>query len=189
MRIGFIRHGETEWSRAGRHTGRTDVPLTAHGLEQAAALGGRLRTIGFTRAVTSPLARARLTCERAALGVPMTVDPDLVEWNYGAYEGKTSAEIFAERPGWELFRDGCPGGESPDQAAARADRVLARLRGLPQPVAVFSHGHFLRMLAVRWLGWPLFAGKNLGLDTASFGLLDQDPHHPDTPTLERWNCV
>src|SRR5262245_7850102 len=151
-RVVLARHGETAWSLSGRHTGRTDLPLTPHGEEAARRLGARLRETPFIQVLASPLQRAARTCELAGLRVTPVLAPDLVEWDYGKFEGRTSAEIRAEQPGWDLFRDGCPGGESPAQVGARADRVVARLRALDGDAAVFSSAHFLRVLTARWLG-------------------------------------
>ena len=139
----LARHGETAWSLSGQHTGRTDLPLTERGERNARALGERLRGLACARVFTSPLRRAARTCELAGFGAAAEIDPDLVEWDYGQYEGRRTAEIHAERPDWQLFRDGCPGGESPDQVGARADRVVARVRAVEGDVLVFSSGHFL----------------------------------------------
>src|ERR1700690_3137832 len=148
----LARHGETAWSLTSQHTGLTDLPLTVHGERNARRLGKRLHGLTFVRVFTSPLQRVSRTCELAGFRAGAVVDPDLVEWNYGQYEGRTSADIFKERPDWQLFRDGCPGGETPAQVGARADRVVARLRAVQGNVLVFSSGHFLRVLAGRWLG-------------------------------------
>jgi broad specificity phosphatase PhoE len=184
--IYLARHGETEWSAAGRHTGLTDLPLTARGEANACRLGGRLRGRSFVRVFTSPLQRASRTCELAGFGAAATADRDLVEWNYGAYEGKTSAEIHEGRPGWEIFRDGCPEGESAAQVAARADRVADRLRALNADALVFSHGHFLRVLAARWLGLDAGTGRGLYLGTASLSILGYE-HGLDDPAIRLWN--
>ncbi len=143
----LARHGETAWSLSGQHTGRTDLPLTERGERNARALGRRLRGLRFAKVFTSPLKRAVRTCELAGFGAAAEIDPDLVEWDYGQYEGLRTADIHAERPDWQLFRDGCPGGETPEQVGARADRVIERLRAVRGDVLVFSHGHFLRVLA------------------------------------------
>lgn len=165
--ISLARHGETAWSLSGQHTGLTDLPLTEHGEENARALGKRLSGMNFARVFTSPLQRARRTCELAGFGDAAEVDRNLVEWDYGQYEGLTSAEIHAKRPDWQLFRDGCPGGESPDQVAARADSIIGRVRPLNADVLLFSSGHFLRVFAARWLGLAPAAGKYFLLSTAS----------------------
>ena len=157
--IHLARHGETAWSLSGQHTGRTDLPLTERGERNARALGERLRGLAFAKVFTSPLNRAVRTCELAGFGAVAEIDPDLVEWDYGQYEGRRTAEIHAERPDWQLFRDGCPGGESPDQIGARADRVVGRVRAVKGNVLVFSSGHFLRVLAARWLGLDAAGGR------------------------------
>lgn len=183
--IYLARHGETEWSKSGRHTGRTDVPLTAHGEADARRLWDRFAPCEFARVFTSPLSRAAQTCELA--GLTGERDPDLMEWDYGEYEGKTTAEIRASRPGWELFRDGVPGGESVSDIAARADRVVARLKALSGTVVVFSHGHFLRVLAARWVGQPAAFARSLLLSTASVSALGFDHGKPDEPAIALWN--
>lgn len=185
-KIYLARHGETEWSLSGQHTGATDIPLTQNGERNARNLGERLRGTPFAKVLTSPLQRARRTCELAGFGAHAEVDPDLVEWNYGDYEGKRTADIRKERPDWFLFRDGCPGGESPDAIAARADRVVARLRALNTDVIVFSHGHFLRVLGARWLGLPSADGRLLLLTTASLSILGYE-HNRNEPVLRLWN--
>jgi broad specificity phosphatase PhoE len=163
------RHGETAWSLSGQHTGLTDLPLTERGEHNARRLGERLKGLTFAKVLTSPLQRATRTCELAGFGGVAEVDRDLLEWNYGEYEGRRTVEILAERPGWQLFRDGCPGGESPDQIGGRADRVVNRLRAIHGDVLVFSSGHFLRVLAARWLGFKAGAGRYFLLSTASLG--------------------
>jgi probable phosphoglycerate mutase len=182
----LARHGETAWSLSGQHTGLTDLPLTARGERNARRLGERLAGRTFAKVFASPLQRAAKTCELAGFGGAAVVDPDLVEWNYGDYEGKKTAEILKERPGWRLFRDGCPGGESVAQIGARADRVLARLRAVGGDVLVFSSGHILRVLAVRWLGLPPSDGRLLLLSTASLSILGYE-HEKDEPALRLWN--
>jgi len=142
----LARHGETAWSLSGQHTGRTDLPLTERGERNARALGERLRGMTFAKVFTSPLQRAMRTCELAGFGAVAEIDTDLVEWDYGQYEGRRTAEIHVERPDWQLFRDGCTGGESPDQVGARADRIVERLRAVHGDVLLFSSGHFLRVL-------------------------------------------
>jgi probable phosphoglycerate mutase len=184
----LARHGETEWSLAGRHTGLTDVPLTPRGEENARRLGGRLAGHAFTRVFSSPLRRAWRTCELAGFGHVATVDPDLVEWNYGEFEGLRSAEIHASMPGWNIFEHGGPGGESPADVRARADRVVARLRAIPGDVLLFSSGHFLRSVAARWLGWEVMFGRYLALDPASLSILGYE-HRADDPVIHLWNDV
>ena len=183
----LARHGETAWSLTGQHTGLTDLPLTIRGERNAINLGQRLSGINFSSVLCSPLQRARRTCELAGFGAAASIDADLVEWNYGDYEGRTSAQILAQRPDWELFRDGCPGGESPQQVGARADRVIQRLRGLAGPVLVFSSGHFIRVLAAHWIGSPSGApGRHFLLNTASLSALGYE-HDCSRPVIRLWN--
>jgi broad specificity phosphatase PhoE len=184
--IYLARHGETAWSLSGQHTGRTDLPLTERGERNARALGQRLRRLAFVKVFTSPLQRAVRTCELAGFGAVAEIDPDLVEWDYGQYEGRRTAEIHAERPDWQLFRDGCPGGESADQIGARADRVVGRLRAIKGEVLVFSSGHFLRVFAARWLGLDASAGRYLLLSTASLSALGYE-HNLTEPAIRLWN--
>ena len=183
--VWLIRHGETEWSRRGRHTGITDLPLTDAGRRAAKALVPVLARESFVRVLTSPLERARETCQLAGLGDRAQVDPDLVEWNYGDYEGLTSAEIRDRAPGWLLFRDGAPGGERPDDVSRRVDRVIARARAAPGHVAIVAHGHLLRSLAARWLGWPVAAGQHFLLDTGTVNVLSA---YHEAPAIKRWNA-
>lgn len=180
-----IRHGETEWSRTGRHTGLTDVPLTEAGRADARTVGAVLAGLELTGVWSSPLQRARSTCELAGLAGRMAIDPDLVEWDYGEYEGLTPDEIERRAPGWLIFRDGCPGGERPEHVGARVDRVIAKLRGLGGRVAVFAHGHLLRVLAARWLGLPLAAASHFMLHTSTLSTLG---YYRDIPAVERWNA-
>jgi probable phosphoglycerate mutase len=182
--VALIRHAETAWSREGRHTGRTDVPLTERGRESAAELPTRLAGWRFALVLTSPLARARETCELAGLGAQAEVQEDLLEWDYGEYEGLTSAQIERLRPDWSLWRDGCPGGERASDVAARADRVIARLADAAGPVAVFSHGHLLRVLGARWAALEGRQGARLGLFTAAICVLG---HEHGLPIIVRWN--
>ena len=182
----LARHGETAWSLSGQHTGRTDLPLTERGERNARALGERLRGLTFAKVFTSPLQRAARTCELAGFGSAAEIDPDLVEWDYGQYEGRRSAEIHAERPDWQLFRDGCPGGESPGQIGARADRVVGRVRAVKGDVLIFSSGHFLRVLAARWLGLDAAGGRYLLLSTASLSALGYE-HKLAAPAIRLWN--
>lgn len=183
----LIRHGETEWSLSGQHTGVTDVPLTARGEAEARELARRLAGIPFSRVLTSPRQRARRTCELAALNPASEIETDLVEWNYGDYEGRRSAEILQARPGWNLFLDGGLNGETPAQVSDRANRLIARLRTLKGNVALFTHGHFGRVLSVRWIGFPVSEGQHLQLDTASLSILGCDPHHHEMPVIVMWN--
>ena len=184
--IYLARHGETAWSLSGQHTGLTDLPLTVRGECNARRLGERLNGLQFASVLTSPLQRAKRTCELAGFGPRAEVDVDLVEWNYGEYEGLRTADIRAKRPGWEMFRDGFPGGESFDQIAARADRVVRRVRSIDGPVLLFSSGHFLRVLAARWLGLKAQDARHFLLDTASLSNLTYE-HDRTQPAIGRWN--
>jgi broad specificity phosphatase PhoE len=182
----LARHGETAWSLSGQHTGLTDLPLTERGERNARRLGQRLNGLAFAKVFTSPLQRAARTCTLAGFGDAADIDRDLVEWNYGDYEGLRTAEIRAERPDWQLFRDGCPGGESPDQVASRADRVVSRVRAVPGNVLLFSSGHFLRVLAARWLGLEPAAGRYFLLGTASLSALGYE-HTLSQPVIQLWD--
>jgi broad specificity phosphatase PhoE len=184
--IYLVRHGETAWSLSGQHTGLTDLPLTERGERNARRLGQQLAGLHFAKVFTSPLQRATRTCELAGFKPVAEVDRDLVEWNYGDYEGLRSVEIHAKQPRWELFRDGCPGGESPLQVAARADQVLNRARGIPGDVLIFSSGHFLRMVAARWLGLEPVGGAYFTLDTASVSALGFE-NTKNHPVIRFWN--
>ena len=185
--IYLARHGETAWSMTGQHTGLTDLPLTEHGERNARHLGDRLKGLTFARVFTSPLQRARRTCDLAGFGAVAEVDRDLVEWDYGQYEGRTSAEIRAERPDWMLFRDGCPGGESVAHVSARAGQVVSRLRAVPGDVLVFSSGHFIRVLAARWLGADELApGRHFMLTTASLSAVGYE-QNLSRPVIRLWN--
>src|SRR5438309_6665450 len=183
----LARHGETAWTISRQHTGVTDLPLTAQGEAEARRLAERLEGLTFAAVLTSPLQRAVRTCELSGFASLAKVEPDLVEWNYGAYEGRTSADIHAERPDWQLFRDGCPGGESPDQIGARADRVVHRVRAIGGDVLLVSSGHFLRVLAARWLGLEAGAGRYFSLGTASLSMLSYE--HRSEPVIQLWNDV
>jgi broad specificity phosphatase PhoE len=184
--IYLARHGETAWSLSGQHTGRTDLPLTEEGERQARRLAPRLAGLGFVKVFTSPLQRAARTCELAGFGATAQPDPDLLEWDYGDYEGRRTADIHKERPDWILFRDGCPNGESPDQIAARADRVIARLRAIEGNVLLFSSGHILRTLCGRWLGLEPGGGQYFALSTASLSALGYE-HTKSEPVVKLWN--
>ncbi len=190
--VWLARHGETEWSRALRHTGRTDVPLTAAGEAEAAGLGRPLDAVGFDRVLSSPLARARETCALAGLGGRAELRDDLLEWDYGDYEGRTSADIRRDRPGWLLWRDGCPNGQSAADVGTRADRIVAELLDTPAPddgsgatIAVFAHGHLLRVLCARWLGLTPADGQLFGLGTATLSRLGWEH---DYRVIQRWNA-
>src|SRR6266404_1918069 len=183
----LARHGETAWSISGQHTGRTDLPLTERGERNARRLGERLRGLSFAKVYTSPLQRAARTCDLAGFRSMSEVDPELVEWDYGQYEGLTSAEIHAKRPDWLLFRDGCPDGETPAQVAARADRVVKRVRAVPGNILIFSSGHFLRVLAARWLGLETgWAGCYFLLSTASVSSVGYEQSR-SRPVIRLWN--
>jgi probable phosphoglycerate mutase len=182
----LARHGETAWSLSGQHTGRTDLPLTEHGERQARALGDRLRGTSFVKVFTSPSQRARRTAELVGFGNAAETDPDLAEWDYGQYEGRRTADILAERPGWFLFRDGAPGGETPDQVGARADRVIQRIRAIGGNVLIFSSAHILRVFAARWLGLEAAGGRYFLLDTSSLSILGYE-HNLAEPAIRLWN--
>ena len=186
-RIYLIRHGETEWSAAGKHTSHTDIALTARGEDQSRALADRLAVVVFDAVLTSPRQRARQTCELAGVLPQATIDPDLAEWEYGDYEGRLSSDIRATRPGWTIFEDGCPGGESPEQVAVRADHVIARLRLLEGTVAVFTHGHFGRVLGARWIGLSVAYARCLLFDTAAISVLEYEYDLREQPVIARWN--
>jgi probable phosphoglycerate mutase len=185
--IYLARHGETAWTLSGQYTGLTDLPLTERGERNARRLEERLRGLSFTNVFTSPLQRARRTCELAGFGAVAEIDPDLVEWNYGDYEGRYTDEIRAKRPDWELFCDGCPRGESPAQAAARADRVVSRIRAVLGNVLLFSSGHFIRVLATRWIGLEVTAiARRFLLSTASLSAVGYDKEL-SRPVIRLWN--
>jgi probable phosphoglycerate mutase len=184
--IYLARHGETAWSLSGQHTGLSDLPLTERGERNARALGERLSGLNFASVLTSPLQRAARTCELAGFGGVAEIDRDLIEWNYGDYEGRTSAEIYRERPDWQLFRDGGPGGETPEQVGIRADRVVKRVRDIEGDVLLFSSAHFLRLLAARWLGLQPEAGQYFLLATASVSALGYE-HNLSEPVIRLWD--
>jgi broad specificity phosphatase PhoE len=184
QQIVLVRHGETEWSATGRHTSGTDVPLSDEGRRQAAGLGSCLKEWRFALVLTSPLQRAAETCRLAGLRDAAEVRQDLREWDYAAYEGRTTPDIRAERPGWTLWSDGVPGGESAAEVGARADRILAEARRASGHVVLFSHGHFLRVTAARWIGLPPDAGRNLALNTATISVLGFER---ETAVIVRWN--
>lgn len=185
--IYVARHGETAWTVTGQHTGRTDLPLTEAGERNARMLGMRLKGLTFAKVFTSPLQRAVRTCELAGFSAVAEIDPDLAEWDYGEYEGRTTAEIRAERPDWQLFRDGCPGGESPRHAAARAERVVSRVRAVNDDVLLFTSGHFIRVLAARWIGiGPTANARSFMLSTASLSALGYE-HDLSRPVIRLWN--
>ena len=179
-----IRHGETAWSLSGQHTGTTNIPLTESGRRLAERMRPVLAKNAFALVLCSPMQRARETCELAGLGDTAVIDDDLVEWNYGEYEGLTPEQIHETAPGWLIFRDGCPGGESPEQVGARADRVIARARATDGDVALFAHGHVLRVLAARWIGLPAASGQHFLLDTGTLCVLG---YYRDIPAVRVWN--
>src|SRR5947208_279303 len=183
----LARHGDTAWTDSHQHTGRTDLPLNERGEEHARQLGKLLSRFTFSHVFTSPLQRASKTCELAGFGAGAEVDRDLMEWDYGRFEGKLSRDILQERPGWELFRDGCPEGESPGDVADRADRFIARVHGSAADVLAFSSGHIIRMIAARWLGLSSAAGRFFFCDPASVGVLDFEHNNRDQPILRLWN--
>ena len=185
QQVYLIRHGETEWSLSGQHTGMTDIPLTENGRSVARLLKPVLTKETFALVLTSPLQRARETCELAGLGDVREIDRDLMEWNYGDYEGLTPQQIHAKRPGWMIFTDGCPGGESPEQVGARVDRVIAKIRAVEGHVALFSHGHVLRAFAARWLGLRAADGCHFLLDTATLNIMS---YYRGIPAVKRWNA-
>jgi broad specificity phosphatase PhoE len=182
----LARHGETEWSLSGRHTGLTDMPLTERGERAARGLGTRLQGLAFAKVFTSPLQRAAHTCALAGFGAVAGIDVDLVEWDYGEFEGLTTREIQLRRPDWSLFRDGCPGGEALAAIGARADRVVQRVRNVNGNVLVFSSAHFLRVLAARWLGEEASSGRHFVLGTAALCTLGYE-HDRSEPVIRLWN--
>jgi probable phosphoglycerate mutase len=183
----LIRHGQTAWTQSGQHTGITDIPLSTEGKEEARALAPVLQKITFAHVLTSPLLRARQTCVLESLVNIAVVEPDLMEWNYGDYEGRRTIEIHQERPDWMIFRDGCPGGETPEQISARADRLIERLNGLTGNIALFSHAQFGCSLAMRWIGLDVLYGQYLKLDTASVSMLGHKSQTIGTRNIVLWN--
>ncbi len=189
LRVFFIRHGETDWSLSGRHTGKTDVAITVHGEEQARALRPWVAGESFSRVLTSPRLRARATCELSGASSRPDVESDLAEWDYGDYEGRRSVDICNGRPGWNLYRDGCPNGESPAQVCTRADRLIAHIRTMAGDVALFSHGQFGAVLAARWIGLEVVEGQHFSIGPASLSLLSYDADHPEVPVMALWNAA
>ena len=189
LRLYLVRHGETEWSLSGQYTGRTDILLTAHGEDEARELGLRIRDIPFARVLTSPLKRAQQTCALAGLIPTAEVEPDLAEWDNGDDAGRTPADVLASRPGWNLFRDGAPHGETPAQISDRADRFIARLRSWDGNIALFSHGHFGRVLAARWIGLSVAQAEHFLLNTASLSILCYEHDCTDQPAIALWNSA
>lgn len=189
LNLHVIRHGETAWSCAGRHTGLTDLCLSPHGEQQADRLLPWLAQTQFTLVLCSPLLRARQTCARAGFPPPLTIDADLAEWDYGEYEGRSSSDIVRTRAGWNVFADGCPGGEMPDQVSLRADRVIARCGTADGEAALFTHGAFSSVLAARWIGLAAAAGLHFCLGTASLAILGHRPGHPGITAIQLWNAT
>jgi broad specificity phosphatase PhoE len=189
LSVYFVRHGQTEWSLSGQHTGRTDIPLTAQGEDEARALAPWLKSVQFMRVFTNSRQRARRTCELAGLGSQAELEPDLAEWDYGEYEGKLSSDIRKDRPNWNVFQDGCPGGEMPAQISDRADRLIARLCAMEGNIALFSHGEFGPALAARWIGLQVVEGQHLLLGTASLSVLGFNVAHPDLRVIALWNAA
>jgi probable phosphoglycerate mutase len=185
----LIRHGQTEWSLSGQHTGRTDIPLTARGEQEARELRPWLAPIQFARVFSSPRQRARQTCELAGLGPRLEIEPDLAEWDYGDYEGRMSVDIRKERPGWNVFRDGCPGGEMPADVSNRADRLITNLCTMGGNIALFSHGQFGLSLTARWIGLSIADGQRFLLHTASVNILSFNPAHPEERVIALWNAT
>ena len=189
LRLYLIRHGETEWSLSGKHTGRTDISLTPNGEDEARELGKRLRGIAFDSVLTSPLERARQTCQLAGLDKAPEIEPDLAEWDYGDYEGRRSVDIRKKRPDWNIYRDGCPHGETPTQVSDRADRLFSRLRARSGNIALFSHGQFGCVLGTRWIGLAVADAQHFMLGTAALSIFAFDPHHPGVPVIALWNEI
>lgn len=188
LQIYFIRHGETEWSLSGQHTGRTDLSLTPDGELMARQLSPVLSNKVFSLVLTSPRLRAQRTCELAGLGPTAQTEPLLAEWNYGDYEGMRTAEIHARHPQWDVWEDGCPGGDMPQDISERADQLIARLIQQAGKVALFSHGQFGRALAARWIGLPVAQGQHFTMDPASIGILSFEPAHPHRRVISLWNA-
>ena len=189
LQLYLIRHGETAWSLSGQYTGRTDLPLTEHGKAMALKLAPGLASIHFSSVLTSPLMRARNTCELAGLGGIAEVEPELAEWDYGDYDGRLGAAIRNERADWDVWSDGCPGGETPADVSARADRLIGRLARLKGCVALFGHGQFGRVLAARWIGLAAHEGQHLLFAPARFGILGFDAGHPGRHVISLWNAT
>jgi probable phosphoglycerate mutase len=188
-RLYLIRHGQTAWSLSGQHTGRTEIPLTEQGEQDARELAERLHAVRFNRVFTSPRQRAQRTCELVGFNAVAELEPDLAEWDYGDYEGQRSVDIRKGRPDWNLFQDRCPRGESPVQVAERADRVIARLRALEGNMAIFSHGHFGRIVAARWIGLPVRQAQHFLLSTASLSILGYEHNLVEEPAIVLWNAA
>ena len=188
LHLYLIRHGETAWSITGQHTGSTDIALTVHGEEDARALAPFLQTVHFSRVLSSPLRRARKTCDLVGLGVEEESEPDLAEWDYGDYEGRRTVDIHQEKPGWSVWRDGCPHGETPTNISDRADRLLTRLRALSGNIALFSHGQFGAVLGARWIELAVIEAQHFALGPASISILTYESAHPNVPVIAMWNA-
>jgi probable phosphoglycerate mutase len=188
LSVYLVRHGQTAWSLSGRHTGLTDIALTSRGEDEARELALYLAKVEFSRVLTSPLRRARATCELSGLGAGAQVDPDLAEWDYGQYEGRRSSDIRQKNPVWLLFRDGCPGGETVAEVSDRADRLIGRLEGSHGNVALFSHGQFLQALAARWIEAPMLEAQRFPLRTGSVSILSFNPDHPEVRVIALWGA-
>ena len=188
LSIYFFRHGQTAWSLSGQHTGKTDIPLTAQGEDEARALLPWVRQVKFSHVLTSPRVRARRTCALVGLGDVAEIEPRLSEWDYGDYEGELSSDIRKERPGWNIFSDGCPDGEMPAQVSDRADHLIAYLTKMNGNIALFSHGHFGLALAVRWIGLAIEQGQHFQFKTASLGILSFNSSDPETRVISLWNA-
>jgi broad specificity phosphatase PhoE len=189
LQLFLIRHGQTAWSLTGQHTGYTDLALTEQGEAEARELAPRLQNIQFSRVLSSPALRAQRTCSLAGLGSGREIDNDLREWNYGDYEGRRSIDILRDRPDWNLWRDGCPNGDTPAQVAARADQLLERLGATDGNIAMFTHGHFGAALAVRWIRLPMINGEHFPLRPAAISILGSVPDHPQVPAILMWNVA
>ena len=189
LRLYLVRHGETEWSLSGQYTGRTDIPLTAHGEDEARELGQRIRNIPFARVLSSPLKRAQQTCALAGLIPTAEIEPDLAEWDNGEDEGRTPADILASRPGWNLFRDGSPHGETPAEISVRADRLITRVRAWDGNIVLFSHGHFGRVLAARWIGLSVQHAEHFLFNTAAHSILCYEHDRTVQPAIALWNSA
>ena len=187
VRLYYFRHGETEWSSSRRHTGRSEIPLTPHGEEQALALRHRIETVKFARVLSSPRSRALATCKLSGASDHPEIEPDAAEWDYGDYDGLLTRDIHRDRPGWDIYRDGCPNGETPVEVTTRADRLIARIQGMGGDVALFAHGQIGVVLAARWIGLDILKAQHLLIDPASMGVLSFDPDHPGVPVIALWN--
>lgn len=189
VQVYLIRHGETAWSCSGQHTSRTDLPLTPHGQDMARELATTLRRVAFSLVLCSPRRRARATCDMAGLGATVQIDANLAEWDYGDYEGLNTAEIHKLNPEWNLWEQGCPNGETPSEVGVRADQLISRLNRISGPIALFSHGHFGRVLAARWIGLPVLQGQHFDIEPASISILGCATGHPGRRVITLWNAT